>query len=77
MLAMDRISDAQVSPDGAQVAFVVRTTDLAANKGRTDLWLLDVKTKAVRRLTKNEASDTNPRWATDGKSLFFLPSRGG
>ena len=77
MLGMDRISDAQVSPDGSQVAFVVRTTDLAANRGRTDLWLLDVKTKAVRRLTTNEASDTSPRWAADGKGLYFLSSRGG
>ena len=33
MLAMDRISDAQVSPDGSQAAFVLRTTDLAANRG--------------------------------------------
>mgnify|MGYP001099304278 CR=1 FL=1 len=77
MLAMDRISDAQVSPDGTLAAFVLRTTDLAANKGRTDLWLLDVKTKAIRRLTTHEASDTNPRWAADGKSLWFLSTRGG
>ena len=77
MLAMDRISDPQVSPDGSQAAFVLRTTDLAANKGRTDLWLLDVRSKAVRRLTTNEASDTNPRWAADGKSLYFLSTRGG
>ncbi len=77
MLAMDRISDAQVSPDGTQVAFVLRTTDLAANRGRTDLWLLDVRTKAVRRLTTHEAGDTNPRWSADGKSLFFLSTRGG
>ena len=77
MLAMDRVSDPQVSPDGSQVAFVLRTTDLAANKGRTDLWLLDVRTKAVRRLTTNDAADTNPRWAPDGKSLLFLSTRGG
>src|SRR5512135_2109086 len=65
MLAMDRVSDPQLSPDGSQAAFVLRTTDLAANKGRTDLWLLDVRTKAVRRLTTSDASDTNPRWAAD------------
>jgi len=41
MLAMDRISDPQVSPDGKRVAFVVRKTDLEANRGRTDLWLVD------------------------------------
>ena len=77
MLAMDRISDAQVSPDGSLAAFVLRTTDLAANRGRTDLWLLDVRTKAVRRLTTHEAGDSSPRWAADGKSLWFLSTRGG
>jgi len=34
MLAMDRISDPQVSPDGKTVVFVVRRTDLEANRGR-------------------------------------------
>lgn len=77
MLAMDRISDARVSPDGSQVAFVLRTTDLAANRGRTDLWLLDARSKAIRRLTTHEAGDTSPRWAADGKSLYFLSTRGG
>ena len=37
MLAMDRISDPQVSPDGKRVLFNVRVTDLAANRGREEL----------------------------------------
>jgi dipeptidyl aminopeptidase/acylaminoacyl peptidase len=40
MLAMDRISDPRVSPDSKWVVFVLRKTDLEANKGRTDLWLV-------------------------------------
>ena len=40
MLAMDRIGDPQVSPDGSRIVFVLRTTDLEANRGRTDLWLV-------------------------------------
>jgi dipeptidyl aminopeptidase/acylaminoacyl peptidase len=77
MLAMDRLSDPRVSPDGGSVAFTVRTTDLEANKGRTDVYLLDLATKSVRRLTTHEASDTSPRWAADGKSLYFLSTRSG
>ena len=42
MLAMDRISDPRVSPDGQRVVFVLRTTDLVANRGRTDLWLVSI-----------------------------------
>jgi len=77
MLAMDRISDPQVSPDNKWIVFVVRTTDLEANRGRTDLWLVDVEGKNLRRLTTSPENDLNPRWAPDGKSIWFLSSRSG
>jgi len=76
MLAMDRISDPQVSPDGKTVAFTVRSTDLDANRGRTDLWLVDTDGEDARRLTTDPAGDYNPRWCRDG-SLFFLSTRSG
>jgi dipeptidyl aminopeptidase/acylaminoacyl peptidase len=76
MLAMDRLSDAQVSPDGTQVAFTVSTPDVAANKSRSDLWLAAVDGSRVRRLTSHEAGDRNPRWGGDG-GLYFLSSRSG
>lgn len=76
MLAMERIGDPQVSPDGAQVAFTVRSTDLEANKGRTDIWLAATDGRTVRRLTTHEAADWNPRWCRDG-GLYFLSTRGG
>jgi dipeptidyl aminopeptidase/acylaminoacyl peptidase len=75
MLAMDRLSDPQVSPDGRSVAFVRRETDLEANRGRTDLWLVDVDGKNLRRLTSHEAGDFNPRWAPDGESIWFISTR--
>src|SRR6185503_4447067 len=76
MLAMDRISDPQVSPDGKRVLFNVRVTDLAANKGRTDLWTIGIDGSGLARLTDHEATDTNGRWLGDG-SVVFLSSRGG
>jgi len=75
MLAMDRISDPQVSPDGSQIVFTLRTTDLEADKGRTDLWLIGTDGANLRRLTSHEAGDYNPRWAPDGKSIYFLSTR--
>jgi dipeptidyl aminopeptidase/acylaminoacyl peptidase len=77
MLAMDRISDAVVSPDGAQVLFSRRTTDLEANKGRTDLWTMNVDGSNLRQLTTDAAGDWNGRWASDGRSIWFLSSRSG
>lgn len=77
MLAMERLSDPQMAPDGSAVAFVVRTTDLAANRGRTDLWSVPVAGGPPRRLTTHEAADYHPRWSPDGRDLFFLSTRSG
>jgi len=77
MLAMDRISDSQVSPDGQWIAFVVRTTDLEANRGRTDLWLVGRDGAGLRPLTSHPDSDSNPRWGPDSRSVWFLSSRSG
>jgi len=77
MLAMDRISDPRVSPDGTRVVFTVRVTDLEANRGKTDLWIANLDGTGVRRLTTHEASDTNGRFAPDGRSIYFLSTRSG
>jgi dipeptidyl aminopeptidase/acylaminoacyl peptidase len=77
MLAMDRISDSQVSPDGKWIAFTVRETDLAANRGRTDIWLVGTDGKGLRRLTSHPAADFNGRWTPCGQWVFFLSTRSG
>ena len=50
-----------------------------ANKGRTDIWLLDLAQKdpQPRRLTSDPANDMSPRWAPDSHGLYFLSTRGG
>lgn len=77
LVTMDRLSDPQVSPNGEDVVFVRRRTDLNANKGRTDLWLVSAEGGALRRLTEDAASDSSPRWSPDGGTIFFLSSRSG
>jgi dipeptidyl aminopeptidase/acylaminoacyl peptidase len=77
MLAMQRISDPEVSPDGKWVAFAVRDTDYAENRGRYDVWLAAVDGSSVTRLTSHPENDQEPRWSPDGKWLYFRSSRGG
>jgi len=77
MLAMDRISDPQISPDGKWIVFVLRKTDLDTNRGRTDLWLVDVEGKNRKQLTSHPAGDFNPRWSSCGKYIWFLSTRSG
>ena len=75
ILAMDQLSDPQVSPDGKLVVFVLQKTDLEENCGRTDLWLVSVDGAGLRRLTSHPSEDFNPRWAPDGQSICFLSKR--
>jgi dipeptidyl aminopeptidase/acylaminoacyl peptidase len=77
--ALARISDPQVSPDGRHVVYVQRETDYDANRGRNDLWLVDLHDQSAkpRRLTQHSSSDTHPRWSVDGGSIYFLSSRTG
>jgi dipeptidyl aminopeptidase/acylaminoacyl peptidase len=77
LVTLQRLSDPQISPDGHFVAYSLRSTDLDANKGTFDLWMVDVDGKTTRQLTTDPASDTSPRWSADGKSIFFLSSRSG
>jgi len=74
-----RVSDPQVSPDGRFVVYVQRDADLDANRGRNDLWLVDLDSPKgkPRRLTQHSANDTHPRWSVDGSSVYFLSSRAG
>ncbi len=75
MLAMDRISDPQVSPDGKWIVFVLRKTDLRENRDRTDLWLISSTGRELRQLTTHPEADTNPRWSSDSKTIYFVSSR--
>ena len=77
MLAMQRVGDPTVSPDGKWVAFTVRETDLAANRGRFDVWLAATDGSTVRRLTTDPSNDTGPTWSPDGTWIYFQSSRSG
>ena len=79
MVAMQRLSDIEVSPDGKRVVYSLRSTDMNANKGRTDLWLLELgKLRAKpRQLTDNPANEGSAQWSSDGSQIYFLSERSG
>src|SRR5450755_2771284 len=79
LVRLQRIADPQVSPDARYVIFVLRATDMAANRGHTHLWLID-RTEVnppARVLALNAANDSSPRWAPDSRTIYFLSTRSG
>jgi dipeptidyl aminopeptidase/acylaminoacyl peptidase len=79
LVRLARISEPALSPDGRHVVYTMRETDMEANKGRTDLWQVEVGVPEARplRLTQHEANDSSARWSPDGKRIYFLSTRSG
>src|SRR6476619_5871601 len=74
LLAMARIGDPQLSPDGSRVLYTVATPDLAANRTVRDVWMVTIATGETRNLTHN-GRDGGARWSPDGKTIAFLSTR--
>ena len=79
LVRLSRISEPVVSPDGKHIAYTLRTTDMDANKGRTGIWVLEIRKRgaAPERVTDIAANSSAPEWSADGRFLYFLSNRGG
>jgi dipeptidyl aminopeptidase/acylaminoacyl peptidase len=79
LVNMERIGSPAISPDATRVVYTVRSTDLAKNKGHTELWMVDLGAAKPHplRLTNNAASSSDPEWSPDGEAIYFLSSRSG
>jgi dipeptidyl aminopeptidase/acylaminoacyl peptidase len=75
LITLKRVLEYDVSPDGRLVAFILRSTDYEANRGRTDLYLVGSDGLGLRQMTNSDASESSIRWSRDGRSLYFLSDR--
>ncbi len=78
LLAMERLADPRMSPDGRRVAYTVWQADFPANRGRLAIHIADLETRSFSTVpTAGEADDATPRWSPDGRNLYFLSTRSG
>ena len=75
VLALKSVSDAQVSPDGKWVAYVVTSVDMKENANDSDVWLVSTAGGEPVRLTTNKKNDNQPRWSPDSKRIAFISAR--
>ena len=69
---MESVSDAQLSPDGQWIAYLVSTSDREADEGRSAIWMVSWDGTQQLQLTQPAASISTPRWSPDGRYLAYL-----
>lgn len=75
MYRLREVSDPQISPDGAWVAYTVSLPDTAEDQANNDVWMTSWDGARSVRLTTSKASEHTPRWSPDGRWLAFLADR--
>ena len=71
-----RVGDPQLSPGGGALLYAVRTYDIEANRGTSQVYLLDLEQGGRRQLT-SQGSNFQARWSPDGKRIALLSTRNG
>ena len=80
LTTLKRIAAPTVSPDGTMAAYQLRETDLEANKGRTDIYVLKLGgTSALpsKIASKPEYNEHDPAFSTDSKSVYYISDESG
>ncbi|HVF93235.1 MAG TPA: prolyl oligopeptidase family serine peptidase, partial [Sphingomonas sp.] len=77
---LSRVAAPTVSADGRWLVWQQRETDLAADRGRTDLWRLDLSrrgTKPMRLVAEADVNEAAPQFSADGTTIYFQSDKGG
>src|SRR5438477_1002 len=70
------LTDAQISPDGARVAYAVKTANPKRDGYVGAIWLVPADgTNAPAQITAGIAHDSSPRWSPDGREIAFVSNR--
>jgi dipeptidyl aminopeptidase/acylaminoacyl peptidase len=64
-----------LSPDGKYAAYSEGRWQQSTDDRKTDLWVVETKSKRTRRLTSDRANDRSPQWSADGRTVYFLGNR--
>ena len=77
MMAMKRLGETAVSPDGKWLAYSVTTVDLDKNSKTPELWLQKIEGGEPMKIAVAQAGDGGTEFAPDGKRILFISNRDG
>lgn len=76
MMALKRVGEPEVSPDGKWVIFSVVDVNLEADTKTPHVWIVPLAGGEEREIISDQDAD-RPRWAPDGKRLAFISTKEG
>src|SRR4051812_41401209 len=75
-ITLDRPGEPTISPDGRWIAYTVTTTDLNANRRRSDLWLRAATGGAPpQKISTDSLGGRSARFSPDGTQIAYINSR--
>lgn len=74
MHMMGKVSDPQLSPDGARILYGVSYTSIEQNKSNRELFVMNRDGSGNTQLTRTPQSESNARWINNGQQIAFLRS---
>ncbi len=77
MWKMSRAGSSSLSPDARTLLFAQTDYNMAENRGVTTIWIEDMNTKTVTRLTDTSSNNADAKWSADGQKIYFLSDRSG